>query len=64
MDLGVAEAELLLNTKYGMVPMVKEPIRRSASVDIDQGHRQVCMRKRKIGTVHHDIYFAIHEMVA
>jgi hypothetical protein len=58
-----AEADLLLNLRYGTGPEVVRHFRRSALVDIDPGLLQVWMSKRSIDVARHDVYFTIGETV-
>jgi hypothetical protein len=58
-----AEADLLLNLRYGTGPEVVRHFRRSALVDIDPGLLQVWISKRSIDVARHDVYFTIGETV-
>jgi hypothetical protein len=58
-----AQADLLLNTRYDLVPGVVERFRRSVLVDIDPGLLQVWMRAGLTRVAPHDVYFTIGETV-
>jgi hypothetical protein len=58
-----AEADLLLNMRYGMPPEIVERFRRSALVDIDPGLLQVWVSAGWINPAKHDMYFTIGETV-
>jgi hypothetical protein len=58
-----AEADLLLNVRYGAPLEVVGRFRRSALVDIDPGLLQVWMSKGLINVARHDVYFTIGETV-
>jgi hypothetical protein len=58
-----AEADLLINLRYGIRPEVVGRFRRSALVDIDPGLLQCWMAAGKIEVARHDVYFTIGETV-
>jgi hypothetical protein len=58
-----AEADLLLNLRYGLGADVVRRFRRSALVDIDPGLLQVWMHEGHIDVAPHDRYFTIGETV-
>jgi hypothetical protein len=58
-----AEADLLLNMRYDLVPEVVQRFRRSALVDIDPGLCQVWMQAGLSKVAPHDVYFTIGETV-
>lgn len=58
-----AEADLLLNLRYGMRSNVVSRFRRSALIDIDPGLLQIWMSKGQIRVAQHDVYFTIGETV-
>ncbi len=58
-----AEADLLLNMRYGMPPEIVDRFERSALVDIDPGLLQVWVSAGWINPAHHDMYFTIGETV-
>jgi hypothetical protein len=58
-----AEADLLLNLDYYIVPKLVGRFRRSALVDIDPGLLQIWIKKGSINLPHHDLYFTIGETV-
>jgi hypothetical protein len=59
----VAEADLLLNLRYGMPPEVVACFRRTALVDIDPGLLQLWLSAGKIRLPPHDVYFTTGETV-
>jgi hypothetical protein len=58
-----AEADLLLNFRYGTSPVVVGRFRRSVLVDIDPGLLQVWMSTGQISVARHDLYFSTGETV-
>lgn len=64
MDIdAAAEADLLLNQRYGAHPNLVSRFRRTALLDIDPGLLQFWMRAGKISVAPHDAYFTIGETV-
>jgi peptidoglycan/xylan/chitin deacetylase (PgdA/CDA1 family) len=58
-----AEADLLLNLRYGASREVVGRFQRSALVDIDPGLLQIWMARRQLCVAPHDCYFSIGETV-
>ena len=64
MDLdAAAEADLLLNQRYGAPSDIVDRFRRSALLDIDPGLLQAWMDKGWVNVARHDFYFTIGETV-
>ena len=59
-----AEADLLLNQRYGAPSEIIGRFRRSALLDIDPGLLQIWLSKEWIEVARHDLYFTISEAVA
>jgi hypothetical protein len=59
-----AEADLLLNQRYGAPSEIVGRFRRSALLDIDPGLLQIWISKGWIEVARHDLYFTISEAVA
>lgn len=58
-----ADADLLLNLRYGVRPEVVERFRRAALIDIDPGLLQIWLTEGQIAVARHDVYFSIGETV-
>jgi hypothetical protein len=58
-----AEADLLLNLRYGTPHDLVGRFRRSALVDVDPGLLQIWMSAGKLEVAPHDVYFTIGETV-
>jgi hypothetical protein len=58
-----AEADLLLNLRYGTPAETVRQFRRTALLDIDPGLLQVWLSEGKITVAEHDVYFTIGETV-
>jgi hypothetical protein len=60
---GAAEADLLLNMRYGARPEVVGRFRRTALIDIDPGLLQTWVSAGQLSVAHHDVYFTTGETV-